>query len=82
LSFEKKWIFSGEGPIFGSALVTKSYVYITTLAQKLYTINKNDGQLIQMIELSGRARSAPIINQGKLIVSCEGRQIIAYVEDN
>jgi outer membrane protein assembly factor BamB len=80
-SLENNWIFSGEGPIFGSALVTNSYVYITTMAKKLYIISKNDGQLIQKIELVGRARSAPIINQGKLILACESRQVIAYVED-
>ncbi len=80
-SLENNWIFSGEGPIFGSALVTNSYVYITTMAQKLYIVNKNDGQLIQKIELVGRARSAPIINQGKLILACESKQVIAYVED-
>ena len=80
-SLENNWIFSGEGPIFGSALVTNSYVYISTMAQKLYIINKNDGQLIQKIELVGRARSAPIINHGKLILACESKQVIAYVED-
>jgi hypothetical protein len=51
------------------------------MAQKLYIISKNDGQLIQKIELVGRARSAPIINQGKLILACESKQVIAYVED-
>jgi len=81
-SFEKKWIFSGEGPIVGFALVTQSYVYITTMAKKLYLIRKNDGKLIQEIELVGRAKTAPIINQGKLILACEIKQIIAYVEEN
>jgi len=80
ISSEKKWIFSGDGPIVGYALVTQSYVYITTMAQKLYTIRKNDGKLLQEIDLVGRARSAPIINQGKLILACETKQIIAYVE--
>jgi outer membrane protein assembly factor BamB len=81
-SFEKRWIFSGEGPIVGFALVTQSYVYISTMGKKLYVIKKNDGKLIQQIELIGRAKSAPIINQGKLILACEIRQIIAYVEEN
>ncbi|MCK4753594.1 MAG: PQQ-like beta-propeller repeat protein [Calditrichia bacterium] len=80
-SLENNWIFSGDGPIFGPALVTNSYVYIATMAQKLYIISKNDGQLIQKIELVGRARSAPIINHGKLILACESKQVIAYVED-
>jgi outer membrane protein assembly factor BamB len=82
LSLKNIWIFSGEGPISGPALVSKNYIYIATKAQKLYAINKADGQLLQKIDLIGRAKSAPIINQGKLIVACEGRQIIAYVEDN
>jgi len=52
------------------------------MAKYLYTISKNDGQLIQKIELVGRAKSAPVINQGKLLVACEIKQIIAYVEEN
>jgi outer membrane protein assembly factor BamB len=80
-SLELNWNFTGEGPIFGSALVTNSYVYIATLAKKLYVINKIDGTLLQKIELVGRARSAPIICQGKLILACETNQVIAYVEN-
>jgi outer membrane protein assembly factor BamB len=82
LSLKKNWTFSGEGPIVGSALVTQSYIYISTQAKKLYIISKNEGKLIQKIELIGRAKSAPIINHGKLIIACEINQIIAYVENN
>lgn len=82
LSLKNNWTFSGEGPIVGSALVTQSYVYFSTMAKKLYAISKNEGQLIQKIDLVGRAKSAPIIHQGKLMVACEINQIIAYVEDN
>ena len=81
-SLENNWTFSGEGPVSGSALVTQSYIYISTQAKKLYIINKSDGKLIQTIELIGRAKSAPIINFGKLIVACEINQIMAYVENN
>jgi outer membrane protein assembly factor BamB len=75
------WNFKGEGPIAGSALVTNTYIYLTTLARKLYVIDKNDGELVQKIELVGRARSAPIISQGKLILVCEENRVIAYVEN-
>ena len=75
------WTFSGEGPVVGSALVTNSYVYLTTLARKLYIIDKNNGDQLQKIELTGRARSAPIISQGKLILACEENRVIAYVEN-
>jgi len=80
-SLEINWNFQGEGPIYGSALVTDSYVYITTLARKLYAIDKNDGKLIQKIDLVGRARSAPLISQGKLFLACEENRVIAYVEN-
>ena len=79
-TLERKWIFAAEGPIYGSALITSSYVYISTLAQKLYIIDKNEGKQLQKIELLGRARSAPIISQGKLILACEENRVIAYVE--
>ena len=79
-TLEKEWTFAAEGPIYGSALITSSYVYISTLAQKLYIIDKSDGTQLQKIELLGRARSAPIISQGKLILACEENRVIAYVE--
>jgi outer membrane protein assembly factor BamB len=76
-----EWNFQGDGPIAGPALVTKSYVYVATLAKKLYVINKSDGKINQKIELVGRARSAPIISQGKLFLACEENRVIAYVEN-
>ncbi len=79
-TLERKWTFAAEGPIYGSALITSSYVYISTLAQKLYIIDKSEGKQLQKIELLGRARSAPIISQGKLILACEENRVIAYVE--
>jgi outer membrane protein assembly factor BamB len=80
-SMDLEWKFKGEGPICGSALVSNSYIYLATLAGKLYIIDKNGGNQLQKIELVGRARSAPIINQGKLILACEERQVISYVEN-
>jgi outer membrane protein assembly factor BamB len=80
-SMDIEWKFKGEGPICGSALVTNSYIYLATLARKLYIIDKNNGNQLQKIELVGRARSAPMISQGKLILACEERQVIAYVEN-
>jgi outer membrane protein assembly factor BamB len=80
ITFEVFWSFNGDGPISGSALVTDSYVYLTSLGKKFYVLNKNDGQLLQTINLPGRARSTPLINKGKLILGCEDKQVIAYVE--
>jgi outer membrane protein assembly factor BamB len=81
-SFENRWIFSGEGAIVDFAVVTPSYVYITTMAKKFYILKKNNGKMIQEIELEGRASSAPMINQSKLIIACEERQVVAYAEEN
>jgi outer membrane protein assembly factor BamB len=79
-SLESEWTFAAEGPIYGSALITASYAYISTLARKLYIIDKNNGNQLQKIDLLGRARSAPIISNGKLILACEENRVIAYVE--
>ena len=81
-SFEKRWIFAGEGAIVDFALVTPTYVYITTMAKKFYILKRNDGKMIQEIELEGRASSAPMINLNKLIIACEERQVVAYAEEN
>ena len=80
ITFEVIWSFNGDGPISGSALVTDSYIYFTSLGQKFYILSKNDGHLLQTINLPGRARSTPLINRGKLILGCEEKQVIAYVE--
>ncbi len=80
ITFEVTWSFNGDGPISGSALVTDSYLYFTTLGQKFYVLNKNDGHLLQTIDLPGRARTTPLISRGKLILGCEEKQVIAYVE--
>jgi outer membrane protein assembly factor BamB len=80
-TLKKEWTFSGDGPISGFALVTDTYIYLATLAKKLYILDKRDGTPIQEIELAGRARSAPIISQGKLFLACEDRRVIAYVEE-
>ena len=80
-TLKKDWVFAGDGPITGFALVTSNYIYMATMARKLYILDKRDGILIQEIDLDGRARSAPIISQGKLFLACEDRRIIAYVEN-
>jgi outer membrane protein assembly factor BamB len=80
-TYHQKWIFAGDGPAAGPALVGLTYIYLTTLSEKLYILDKISGQLLQEIALSGRARSAPIIKQGKLILSCEEKQVIAYAKE-
>ncbi len=82
VSFRENWIFEGEGPISGPALVSNSYIYFSTLAKYLYILDKHNGQLLQSIEIPGRARSTPIIKGGKLVLACEEKQVIAYVENN
>jgi outer membrane protein assembly factor BamB len=79
--FKQNWIFEGDGPAAGSALITDSYAYLTTLAGILYILDKNNGALLQTIELSGRARSTPIIKKGKLIISVENKQVNAYAKE-
>ena len=82
VSFRENWIFEGEGPISGPALVSNSYIYFSTLAKHLYILDKQNGELLQRIDIPGRARSTPIIKGGKLVIACEEKQVIAYVEDN
>lgn len=78
----EKWRFLGEGPIAGAALASSTYLYLSTLGQYFYILEKKNGQLLQKIELSGRARSSPVIKQGKIMIACEDKLVIAYVEDN
>ena len=80
-TFAEKWTYQGDGPAAGPALVSHLYIYLTSLAEKLSILDKNSGELLQEITLSGRARSTPIIKQGKLILSCEDKQVIAYAKE-
>jgi outer membrane protein assembly factor BamB len=72
------WEFNGYGPTAGSPLITNSYLYYATLANKLYILDKKDGKPVQIIELEGRARSTPIIQNDKLIISCERKNVLAF----
>jgi outer membrane protein assembly factor BamB len=72
------WEYSGDGPTAGSPLITNSYLYYTTLAKKLYILDKTDGKLLQVIELKERARSTPVIYHDTLIIACEDKHIIAF----
>jgi len=80
-TFAEKWAYQGDGPAAGPALVSHLYIYLTSLAEKLSILDKNNGELLQEITLSGRARSTPVIRQGKLILSCEDKQVIAYAKE-
>jgi hypothetical protein len=60
--------------------VSHLYIYLTSLAEKLTILDKNNGEPLQEITLAGRARSTPIIKQGKLILSCEDKQVTAYAK--
>jgi outer membrane protein assembly factor BamB len=81
-TYIEKWVYKGDGPAAGPALVSDSYIYLTSLAEKLTILDKSNGKILQEITLSGRARSAPIIKKGKLILSCEDKQVIAYAKED
>ena len=80
-SYTQNWIYKGDGPAAGSVLITSSYAYLTTLGGILYIMDKNNGEVLQKIELPGRARSTPIIKKGKLILTCEDKRVIAYAKE-
>jgi len=77
-NFHDIWIFQGEGPAANSALVTDNYVYFPTLGKYLYILDKKTGQLLQEIKLEGRARSIPLIKDGKLVIAHEDKNVNIY----
>jgi outer membrane protein assembly factor BamB len=78
-TFNQIWIFEATGPIADAPLVTQSYVYFATLAKHLYVLDNQDGRLLQDIVLEGRARSTPIIKDGRLVLACENKKVVTYV---
>jgi len=78
-TYVQKWLFKAVGPIADAPLVTETYIYFATLAKHLYILNNQDGELLQDIELEGRARSTPIIKNGRLLITCENEKVVTYV---
>ena len=76
-SFDLLHKFTGEGPVAGPPLITKSFVYYTTLSRFLYVLDKENLVLLQDVEFDSRIRSTPIITNGKLVIACEDNRAIA-----
>ncbi len=79
-SFELISVFNGEGPISGPPLVTRNYIYYSTLSRYLYILDKKKMILLQDIEFDARLRSTPIIKNGKLVVTIENNRAIALAQ--
>lgn len=73
--FFENWTYKFSGPAASSVLVTNNYIYFPTLAKNLYILDKKTGEQLQLIKLEGRARSIPIIKDGKLFIACEDEDV-------
>ena len=80
-TFSVLYTFAGEGPVSGPPLITKSYVYYTTLSKFLYILARSDLELLQDMEFDARLRSTPLIKNGKLVIVCENNRVIALAKD-
>ena len=73
--FIENWTNEGSGPAASSVVVSENYIYFPTLGKHLYILDKNTGEKLQSIKLEGRARSIPILKNGKLIIACEDENV-------
>ncbi len=71
------WKFAGTGPAAAAPLVMKNIVSFGTLGKHLYLLNRYSGDLLQDIKLNGRVRSVPVIQNGKMVIACEDKKIVA-----
>ena len=74
-TFSENWTNFGVGPSASSVVISENYAYYPTLGKYIYIINKHTGEKLQEIKLDGRARSIPIIINGKLIIACEDENV-------
>jgi len=65
----------GNGQAASSVVISENYAYFPTLGKYIYIIDKFTGEKLQEIKLDGRARSIPIIINGKLIIACEDENV-------
>jgi len=73
--FTENWTSVGNGPAASSVVISENYAYFPTLGKYIYIIDKFTGEKLQEIKLDGRARSIPIIKNGKLIIACEDENV-------
>jgi len=73
--FTENWTSFGAGPSASSVVISENYAYFSTLGKYIYIIDKHTGEKLQEIKLDGRARSIPLIKNGKLIIACEDENV-------
>jgi outer membrane protein assembly factor BamB len=74
-----QWSFQTEGPIRGSAALSKNAVYFGSADGFIYAVNKADGSLQWKFQTGGAIAGAPAIADSTVIVA--GRGTDAYALD-
>jgi outer membrane protein assembly factor BamB len=72
------WSYTGNGPVASSIVISNNYAYVPTLGKYLYILDKTTGKKLQEIKLEGRAKSVPLIKNGRLIIASEDDNVNIY----
>ncbi len=74
------WQFRMNGPPSAPLLVTDNVILAGSAQKYFYIIDKNNGKLLQKIELKGRLRSLPVPFEDKLILCYEYKEISLFTK--
>jgi len=75
------WKRAVTGAVGSAPLVCGEVLYVGDLAKNLYALSSADGGILWQYALPGRVRCTPVAVPGALIVLCEDRTVLSFVED-
>ncbi|MBD3223528.1 MAG: PQQ-binding-like beta-propeller repeat protein [Caldithrix sp.] len=81
LSFKTLWKTKLDGPMTIPALVTRDHIVAGTSQKKLFFIKKENGQIIQELDIEGRLSALPVRIEEKLYIGYEYNHIAALIPD-
>jgi len=72
------WKVETGAPIVAAASQTKTQIIFGSYDENLYVVDKDDGKVTQKINLPGRAKTAPAIYGGYLVVGVEDTDVLCF----
>ena len=72
-----KWKFKTQGPVRGSSVTDNSNVYVGSNDGYVYTLNKNNGELVWKFKTEGSISSTPALTEHLVIVNSSNNGLFA-----
>lgn len=73
-----KWMFSVDEAFTSAPFISRNTIYIGSMGQKLYALDRSSGRLVWEQEMGGRIKSALAGREGRLVVLAEPRTVYMF----